>query len=423
MGSIIQWVFLFISITFITFTTLSKAESVVANDMVKNEYILKLKDAKLKPSIVSFFSSKGFGKKRVKDTIAGMMHINLDKSELSRFKKEFADEIEFIEPNYIYTLPENEVDASLFNGSSISKSQWGLLPLPGVNAEKAWAFTKGKRSVVVAVIDTGVDYKHFALRKNMWKNPREKLDGKDTDGNGFIDDIYGYDFANYDSDPMDDQSHGTHCAGIIAAKTPGLYGIAPNVSIMALKFLDSRGRGSLIGVIGAINYAVDNGADVLSNSWGGDQRSYALEEAIQYAEEKGILFVAAAGNENRNTDYRPVYPANYDVKNIVSVGAINRKGRRAYFSNYGKKSVDLFAPGENILSSIIGGQTKHYSGTSMATPFVSGAAALLISEYGKMHYSHIKRALIKSTHQLSSLKYYSLSGGTLDAYQLLKGME
>lgn len=404
MGRAIQYIFLILSVGFIAYTQ--------ALETVPNEYILKLKPN----SKEKFFTSdKSNSDITVIKRMAGMMHVSLSKNAYQTLKSE----VEFIEPNYIYKIPDliAHDDIDMYD---IPSKQWGLKAGPGVNAKKAWEITKGKSNIVVAVIDTGVDYNHRALANNMWVNTKEKLDGTDTDGNGYVDDIYGYDFANDNGDPLDDHNHGTHCAGIIAANATYAKGIAPKVSIMALKFLTKSGKGSLAGAVASIEYAVDNGADILSNSWGATVSSDSLKEAIKYAERKGVLFVAAAGNDGRNNDSRPIYPASYTSENIISVAAHNSWGRRAYFSNYGKRSVDIFAPGDKILSTVRNNKLKTYSGTSMATPFVAGAAALYLSEYGHVHYSTLKSAILNSAHYSSSLNSYVNSEGYLDAYEMLK---
>jgi subtilisin family serine protease len=352
-----------------------------------------------------------------------MIHVVLDQKSLGQFKKSYSKHIEFIEPNYIYTIPklipEESLGGDLGDIMNLPSGQWGLNKTPGVNAEKAWTITQGRKDTIVAVIDTGVDYKHYALKNSMWVNKKEKLDGKDTDGNGYIDDIHGFNFVNRSGDPSDDHNHGTHCAGIIAADSDNLKGIAPKASIMAVKFLDNRGRGTLANSIEAIEYAVDNGADVLNISWGSNTPAKGLEEAVKYAEKHGVLFVAAAGNDRSDNDITPTYPANYNVKNVIAVAAHNLEGKKAYFSNYGKMSIDLFAPGQHILSSIRNSRTKIYSGTSMAAPFVAGAAALFISEYGHVPYSITKNAILNNVVQTYLLQKYVKTEGRLDAYKML----
>ena len=409
MGRIIQIITLLFGIAFIGIGYSN------ANGHMQNEYIVKFKGNPNANTCSHFCSENKSDSQQMIKKIAGMYHVKMDQEGLEDFKRSYKGEIAFIEPNYIYSIADFEE----VEDQGIPKAQWGLNSTAGVNAEKAWTKTKGNSGVVVAVIDTGVDYDHYALKNSMWRNNGETFDGTDSDGNGYVDDVFGVNVLKRTGDPKDDHGHGTHCAGIIAADSPSLKGIAPKVSIMGIKFLNKKGEGTLAGAIEAIEYAVNHGADVLSNSWGGKMGSEALEDAIRYAEKMGVLFVAAAGNNNRNNDRRATYPANYKIGNVISVAASTSSGMKSYFSNYGKETVDLFAPGSNILSSFLNNKTKSYSGTSMATPFVSGAAALYLSYRGKVHYSVVKDAIFEGVDYSSSFKNYVKTGGKLDAYKML----
>src|SRR3989338_7572708 len=226
-----------------------------------------------------------------------------------------------------------------------------------IGSPKAWTeFTTGNRSVLVAVIDTGVDYTHEDLAANMWKNPKEIEDNAiDDDNNGFIDDIYGWNFVGNNNNPFDDNRHGTHVSGTIGALAGnglGTIGVSPKVSIMACKFLSKDGWGTLDAAMKAITYAVANGAKVLNNSWGGGSFSQALLDTIKAAERSGVLFVAAAGNSGKDSDKEPMYPASYDAANIISVAATDALDQKASFSNYGKTMVDLGAPGVAVFSTL-----------------------------------------------------------------------
>ena len=341
--------------------------------------------------------------------------------------------VEIVEPNFIYRIQGNAKSVvpndpefgklwGLHNtGQADPKGQTGVAGVD-VNALKAWEITKGSDEVLVAVIDTGVDYNIPDLKPNSWVNQAEK-DGEagvDDDGNGYVDDVYGYDFANNDPDPVDDHGHGSHCAGTIGAHGNdgvGVVGVAWKVKIVGVKFLTASGSGSLEGALKSIDYATKIGVDIMSNSWGGGGFSQTLEDAIKRANDKGILFVAAAGNDNRNNDSRPTYPAGYEVANVVSVAAIDNKGRRASFSNYGKKTVDIAAPGVNILSTTPGG-LKSYSGTSMATPHVSGVAALLKAANPGFKTDEMKDRLL-STARPTQLMRKFVATGLVDAYAAL----
>jgi subtilisin family serine protease len=257
-----------------------------------------------------------------------------------------------------------------------------------VNALEASAVTQGDPNLVVAVIDTGVDFSHPDLWGSRWVNPGESGGGKatngiDDDGNGFVDDVNGADFVNNDGNPFDDSNHGTHVSGTIAGSVndQGIVGVAPNVKIMALKFLSAEGGGSISGAIEAITYAKNKGAKISNNSWGGFPFNEALKEAI---EESGSLFVAGAGNGGSDfigddNDVTPFYPASFDSPNILSVTAIDNQGTLGFFSNFGATSVDISAPGVNILSTFPGNSYAYALGTSMATPHAAGVAALAAS--------------------------------------------
>ena len=293
------------------------------------------------------------------------------------------------------SIPNDPSFGSLW-GLSNNGSQGGLLNAD-INIEPAWALGTAT-SIVTAVIDTGVDYTHPDLASNIWTNTDEVAgNGIDDDGNGFVDDVRGWDFVNNDSDPMDDNGHGTHVAGTIGAvgnNGIGVTGVAWTASIMPLKFLDQSGSGSLSDAIKAIQYARVNGAKIINASWGGGGFSSALQSAISQFITSGGLFVAAAGNEATNKDVTPSYPANY--QGVISVGASTRTDTRASFSNYGT-SVDVFAPGQSILSTLPGNRYGSLSGTSMATPQVAGALALLWGQNPTLSANTISQALINST--------------------------
>lgn len=266
---------------------------------------------------------------------------------------------------------------------------WGLIGSGGIDAPRGWDYhTGGGAEVVVAVVDTGIDYNHPDLYDNMWRNPGEiPGNGIDDDGNGVVDDVFGYNAITLSGNPMDDNNHGTHVAGTIGARGNnglGVVGVNWQVKLMGLKFLSANGSGSIAGAIRAIDYMVmmrRRGVNirVSNNSWGGPGYSAALEEAISRASAEGIIFVAAAGNEANNNDTRASYPANYEVPLVVSVAATDAQRNLATFSNYGANSVDIAAPGVGILSTVRGAGYSSFSGTSMATPHVAGALALLLA--------------------------------------------
>ncbi|MFM6772099.1 MAG: S8 family serine peptidase, partial [Microcystis panniformis] len=289
----------------------------------------------------------------------------------------------------------------------------------------------GDPNLVIGVIDTGVDYNHPDLVGNIWTNSGEIAnDGIDNDGNGYIDDIRGWDFAYNDNNPSDVHGHGTHVAGTIAAKGNngvGVTGVAWNAKIMPLKFLNDQGSGYTSDAILAINYATDKGVKLTNNSWGGGGFSQGLYNAINAAGQAGALFIAAAGNSGQNADIYPMYPAAYDLANIISVAATNRKDQLVTFdntggwwgSNYGLTSVDLGAPGSQIYSTTPNNTYSTYSGTSMASPHVAGAAALLWSQNPTWTAQQVKNTLMNTGDSLASLAGKTVSGKRLNVFNAL----
>jgi len=290
-----------------------------------------------------------------------------------------------------------------------------------MEAALAWDYLTSAANVLVAVIDTGIDYSHPDLSSNMWVNANEiPENGLDDDGNGFIDDIYGWDFCNDDYNPRDDHFHGTHVAGTIGAvgnNNYGVVGVCWKVRIMALKFLSATGSGAISDAIDAVYYATDNGARVLNNSWGGGGYSDLLHAAIEYAASSNVLFVAAAGNSGENADVYPHYPSSYGNENVLSVAATDSSDELAGFSNYGALTVDVAAPGVSILStypvSHASGPFHAISGTSMATPQVVGLAALLLS-WNDMSATNLKQAVMDCVEPLPSLEGKVLTEGRIN---------
>ncbi len=297
-----------------------------------------------------------------------------------------------------------------------------------IDAMEAWQTTQGSEDVVVAVLDTGVDFTHVDLRENMWIRP-ENVPAYTDDELGPFNDLNGYNGTDKIEDPMDDNGHGTHCAGIIGAEGDngeGIAGINWHVKIMPLKFLGRGGFGSVDDAIEAINYAIDrkeHGVNIriISASWGSTQRSKALEDTIRAAGEAGILFVAAAGNDGSNNDKRPHYPSNYDLPNVISVAALDRNDQLAGFSNFGVKTVHIAAPGKDILSTWLGDDYREASGTSMATPYVSGVAALIIANEPKITMEKLRERLLTTADKLDSLDGKVATGGRVCAANALAG--
>jgi len=284
-----------------------------------------------------------------------------------------------------------------------------------ISAVEAWKIHRGSKTFVVADIDTGIDYNHEDLAFNLWRNP------KPSDKN----DIVGFDFVHNDGLPFDDNMHGTHTAGTIGAvgsNGVAISGVIQQVSLMSLKFLSGEGSGTTADAIRAIDYAVEHGAKVLSNSWGGrgDPDNQALKDAIDRAKNKDVLFIAAAGNDGTDNDgSSPPYPAAFDNDNLIAVAATDDNDKLAYFSNYGKKTTHVAAPGVKVYSTIPNNKYKALSGTSMACPHVAGAAALIWSKNPSWNYKKVKEVLMSTVDPLPELKDKLVTGGRINVLKAL----
>jgi subtilisin family serine protease/fibronectin type 3 domain-containing protein len=335
------------------------------------------------------------------------------------------------DPSVLYAEPNYRVRIAVTPDDARFDEQWALhnegqtngLDDADIDAPEAWEVSTGTGSTIVAVIDTGVDYLHPDLAPNMWTNVDEiPGDGIDNDNNGYIDDVHGYDFYNGDPDPRDDHDHGTHVAGTIGAEGDdgiGIAGVNWNVQIMALKFLGADGSGTTDDAIEAIRYAVDNGAHISNNSWGGDPYSQAMFDVIEEARNANHIFVAAAGNGDWlgfgiDNDAQPFYPAGYELDNVVSVAATDHNDQKAIFSNYGLTSVDLGAPGVNILSTTKNGTYGTSSGTSMATPHVAGALSLLRDVEPSLSYQQLIDRVLLSAEPIDALLGLTVTGARLN---------
>jgi hypothetical protein len=347
----------------------------------------------------------------------------------------------FSEPNFIYhTLDLAPSDRGAPNDADFAK-QWsmlntgqkdmdGLVGIAGddINVLPLWQNgIVGKKNTLVAVIDTGIQWDHPDLASNIYTNTGEIAgNNKDDDNNGFVDDIHGWSFVDNKNTSSDDNGHGTHCAGVIGAvgnDGKGVAGINWNVSLLPVKFLDASGGGSLESAVNAINYARLMKVSVMSNSWGGGGFSQAMFDAIKAAQDQGILFVAAAGNDGLSNDGdSPTYPAAYDLANIVAVAATDNNDGLAPFSNYGVKRVHVAAPGVNIYSTYMGSAYQTLSGTSMATPHVAGISTLLFSEHPEWSYGEIKDRLIKTSTPARALRRKVMARGRVNAYNAMYGI-
>ncbi|MBA2225733.1 S8 family serine peptidase, partial [thermophilic bacterium 2918] len=342
-----------------------------------------------------------------------------------------------------------------------------------IGAPIAWDVTTGMPKFVVGVVDTGIDYNHQDLFMNIWINNAEIptsirntltdadgdgvitfrdlnhssnsgkvtdnngngvidpadifrstsqggwLDGVDQDSNGYVDDLFGWDFANNDNDPMDDNNHGTHVAGTIGAvgnNGVGVTGINWSLSLMALKFLDSSGNGLVSRAVMAIDYATTKGVKLTNHSWGGANYSASLAAAISRARDAGHIIVAAAGNSGQNLDSSPQYPASYSTSynNVITVASVNSSDQLASSSNYGANTVTLAAPGVSILSTVRNNGYSYFSGTSMAAPHVTGAIALYWASNPTLSYTQVIDKLKASVDPISGLSGKVLTGGRLN---------
>lgn len=472
-----------------------------ANSAAPGDYLVKLKSGRDAVSLMSLSNQNGGQVQDLK--IGGWVRVQLpavQTGSVSLRTLQAHPAVEYAHPNYVISLkntflglsaaekaamlsegmrgpsptadwfkpvpPDNPAlpPASISGGSGadpLFSNQWGMRD---AGVESAWKETKGREDIVVAVLDTGVDYTHEDLAQNIWRNPGESgrdaqgrdksSNGVDDDGNGYVDDLVGWDFVSKDNKPYDlttsvldmlmgggNPGHGTHCAGNIGARSSngkGIAGVAPNIKIMALRFLSEKGQGTTADAILAIQYAIRNGARITSNSWGSEgedpgEDNKALRDAIAASQSAGVLFVAAAGNGHNGAGYdndndaKPGYPASYPDDIIVSVAALDVNGALGSFSNWGRTSVDIGAPGVKVFSTVPGNGYQDtviegmatWDGTSMATPHVAGAAALYWSKYPNKSWLEVKNALLQSVKSTSSMTGKSTTGGRLDVFNLL----
>jgi hypothetical protein len=299
-------------------------------------------------------------------------------------------QVAYAEPDFILNSSRAPDDPLFADEYSLSTS-----PLGSVDAQPAWDSRTG--CAKVAVLDTGIQYNHPDVSANVWHNPNEiKGNNKDDDHNGYVDDYYGVNLVNGRGSGVDDEGHGTHVSGIVAGRgnnATGISGVCWSASLMAVKFMDSS---------------------IINCSFGSSKKSSALQDEVDYAKSKGTLLVVAAGNNGQNIDSAPSYPAAFTEGNILTVAATTSSGGLASFSNYGKKGVDLGAPGDNILSTYLNSTYKTLSGTSMAAPIVAGAAAMLRAKDSNLSYTDIKNALRNHTRPDAALSGKTVSGGVLD---------
>ncbi len=342
----------------------------------------------------------------------------MSKVELLATAKQLAarEDVVYVEANNIIYLTATPNDPRL-------SSLWGF---KNMRVSDAWVHATGAPDIVVGVIDTGVDYNHPDIAPNYWNNSGETgLDSEgrdkrtnriDDDKNGYVDDWRGWDFAAGDNDPMDTHSHGTHCAGTIGARGDngvGVVGVNWEVGIVGLKFM-SGASGTTAAAIEAIEYATMMGISVTNNSWGGGGRSETLISAVRKAGEAGHVFVAAAGNDTRNNDSTPTWPANIDLDNVITVAATGSSDQIASFSNWGRRTVHVAAPGVGIISTTPRNSYGPMSGTSMAAPHVAGAVAMIRSQFPELTPKEVRDLLISTSDLVPALATRSQSGGRVN---------
>jgi len=420
--------------------------SAQAQEYVPGEVIVKLKGSG-KTMKAQAFIGKAVSEKsmQLKGSFSGlnMHHFKLGAAQtLEQTLKELRDDpdVEYAEPNYILKKPVtiqgvsgdgesmamSDVHAQAGAGGTVGTMSAISQTNAPIQLLNAWNAMAGSATPpVVAIIDTGVDMNHdiFTGSGAIWTNTGEiPGNGIDDDGNGFVDDVHGWNFVSNNNSPMDDDNHGTHVAGIVLGTTQDITATplrAAAIRIMPLKFLDAQGSGTTTDAVKAIYYAVNNGAKVLNNSWGGGGFSNSLQDAIAFAYSRRVVFVAAAGNAAANNDVSPTYPANYSIPGVISVAATTDADGFASFSNYGTNTVHIGSPGSGIWSSLPNHLYGRASGTSMATPFVSGMAALMLRENPNLSAYQVKTLVFGASQSISSLQTKTSTHARINVYNAI----
>lgn len=417
------------------------------NPRIADEYIVKFKNHNIgdvQGQQKATFNGIGLVKKMGSDVTVlssiedvGFVHIkSKNVNKINELKHN--PDVEFVEPNYVLSLsPDDGVSAQANpSGPTDTYNQ----NFAHVQVKESWGIAAGinqAQRTLVAVVDTGLyaDQAVFKDSNSLWVNQAEKngLPGVDDDGNGYIDDINGWNFNANNSNITDDNNHGTHVAGIVIGL--GMNIVAnpvqeSRIKIMPLKFLDASGSGTTSKAVEAIIYAVRNGAKVINNSWGGPNYSRALHEAYTYANTNNVLVASAAGNDGKNLDANPLYPASLDTPNNIAVAATDQEDNLASFSNFSPYVLQVAAPGDSILSTVrpvsmvcnpgtYPGCFRYMSGTSMATPFVAGLAAMILREAPQLSPFQVKGILQGSAEVFSHLQFAVSSGNRVNAYRAL----
>lgn len=407
------------------------ASQAFGQDVVPGEYLIKLKGHS-SSSGTSRFLGKASLKMNLKASIGAMnihhMAFKAGEASADALEELRSDpNVEFIEPNYILRKLDDNISSDKMSlddiqAFSVSNTSSFVQNRSNVHVTEAWQIISPSASndPIVAIIDTGVDYQHsvFTGSHAIWTNSQEiPNNGLDDDGNGFVDDVHGWNFRANTNDPMDDDDHGTHVAGIILGVGQDIFAspvATAKIRIMPLKFLGADGSGSTADAVKAIYYAVNNGAQVINNSWGGSNYSQSLHEAMAFAYDHHVIMTAAAGNSSKNNDTSAMYPANLDVPSQISIAASTDSDGLASFSNYGRSTVHVASPGVGILSTVPGNSFRYMSGTSMAAPFVAGIAALALREASHLSGYQVRQLMLDSSSGVGAFASKLITGARVD---------
>jgi subtilisin family serine protease len=389
-----------------------------AAGVVERQLIVGFSDTTSHERATALVAKAGGSIRRRLDGVGALVvrpHTGLVTSALRARLRE-ARGVRYAEPDYLVATSDAVPDDPYYSRQSALQSSPN-----GISAPQAWA-TRTSCSLV-AVLDSGTQYDHPDLKQNIWHNSKEKAgNGKDDDHNGYVDDYYGFNAEKGTGSGGDADGHGTHVAGIIGAKADnatGVSGACWTAKIMPVRFMNSKGKGATSDAVAGMAYAVHMHAKVINCSFGSSSKSSALEDEIAHAKSAGVLLVVAAGNDGESIESHPAYPAASTYGNILTVAATTSTGALASFSNFGSKSVDLAAPGDDIYSTYPTSAYKSLSGTSMAAPFVAGAAAMLRSQNSELTYSQLRTALKESVVADPALSGKTVTGGRLDLARAL----
>lgn len=342
---------------------------------------------------------------------------------LALLRKRLANhpDVAYAEPDYfLFTRATKAPNDPLY------PLQWAVADNPDghdIDAPTAWA--QRTSCAKVAIVDTGIDTDHPDLVKNLYKSNDKPNNNKDDDKNGYVDDTYGFDVIKGKGSGEDNNGHGTHVAGIVAGRANdavGVSGICWSAKVMPVKFMNAKGKGSTSDAIAAIQYAVKKGFKIVNGSFGSSSKSSALHDVVDYAQDHKVLLVFAAGNNGQNIDKHPEYPAAYTDSNILAVAATTDEDKLASFSNWGSTGVDVAAPGDNVLSTYLGGGYKNLSGTSMAAPYAAGVAAMLRKQEPNATYGQLRKAIREKVDKPPALKGKVVYNGRLNAWKALKAI-